>query len=229
MHRFMPALVVSALLWSAPPVLAQDTPPLDTVDSRSSYAQGLQTGTGFASVNWTGFDVDAFLQGLQDGFDGREPRISGEEMRDAVATLQQNLRDARTQHLAANHERGRAFLRDNATADGVTTTESGLQYKVVTAGTGGSPSATDTVTVHYEGRLLDGTVFDSSIERGTPASFQVGGVIAGWQEALKLMKPGANWEVWIPSELAYGPQGAGALIGPNEVLVFTIQLIGIDE
>jgi FKBP-type peptidyl-prolyl cis-trans isomerase len=107
------------------------------------------------------------------------------------------------------------------------TTASGLQYKVTTAGTGAKPAATDMVKVHYEGRLLDGTVFDSSIQRGEAATFGVGQVIPGWQEALQLMPAGSKWEVWIPSDLAYGVTGAGGAIGPNEVLNFTIELIEI--
>ena len=124
-------------------------------------------------------------------------------------------------------EMGQAFLVENGAKEGITTTESGLQYKVLVEGEGDSPTLGNSVSVHYTGRLLDGTVFDSSIERGEPAEFPVSGVIPGWTEALQLMKPGGKFEVWIPSALAYGERGAGADIGPNEVLNFEMELLAI--
>jgi FKBP-type peptidyl-prolyl cis-trans isomerase len=124
-------------------------------------------------------------------------------------------------------ERGRAFLLKNATAKGVIVTDSGLQYRVIRPGEGKSPRQTDTVKVDYEGSLVNGTVFDSSYQRGEPIQFPVSGVIAGWQEALQLMKPGATWRVYIPSSLAYGAYGAGRLIGPNETLIFKVHLIDV--
>lgn len=124
-------------------------------------------------------------------------------------------------------ERGRAFLLKNATAKGVTVTDSGLQYRVITPGEGKSPRQTDTVKVDYEGSLVNGTVFDSSYQRGEPIQFPLSGVIAGWQEALQLMKPGATWMLYIPSSLAYGAYGAGQLIGPNDTLIFKVHLIDV--
>lgn len=229
MHRFTSALVVTAALFAPVPVLAQDVPPLETVKARAAYAIGLQIGQQLAAQNLQGLDVDALALAIQDSLDGTEPRLDDAEMQAAFAELNaQAQAQAQVRGEQALAE-GRAFLEDNATEDGVTTTDSGLQYEVVEEGAGDSPAATDTVTVHYEGRLLDETVFDSSIARGEPASFPVNGVIQGWQEALQLMKPGAKWEVWIPAELAYGTQGAGQSIGPNEVLNFTIELISIDS
>ena len=127
----------------------------------------------------------------------------------------------------AAEQKGKEYLEKNATAEGVKVTETGLQYKVLTAGTGATPSAESRVSVHYEGRLIDGTVFDSSIERGEPAQFPVGGVIAGWTEALKMMKEGDKWQLYIPSELAYGTRGAGPQIGPNETLIFDVELLEV--
>lgn len=124
---------------------------------------------------------------------------------------------------------GKDFLEANATAEGVTVTTSGLQYKVLKEGTGATPSAEDRVKVHYEGRLISGKVFDSSIERGEPAAFPVNGVIAGWTEALQLMKEGDKWQLYIPSDLAYGARGAGADIGPNETLIFDVELLEVEK
>ncbi|KIC45589.1 hypothetical protein RA29_20465 [Tateyamaria sp. ANG-S1] len=202
--------------------MAQDTPALESVDSRVSYGLGLQIGENLAQNDELDFDLDAFVQGIADVEAGADPRLDQETIVAAFEALNARASEAK---LSENTE----FLEENGARDGVTTTDSGLQYQVVEEGTGETPAETDTVTVHYEGRLLDETVFDSSIERGEPASFPVNGVIQGWQEALQLMKPGAKWEVWIPSELAYGPQGAGQAIGPNEVLNFTIELISIDS
>ncbi len=126
-------------------------------------------------------------------------------------------------------QKGRDFLANNAQKEGVKMTDSGLQYKVLQEGTGASPKLEDKVTVHYHGTLLDGTVFDSSVDRGQPASFPVSGVIPGWTEALQMMKVGDKWQVYIPSELAYGPRGAGGQIGPNEALIFDVELIEIAE
>ena len=228
----IPSLVIGAVLLMAAPVLAQDTPALDSVDARSSYGFGLQNGSSVREQGWDAFDLDAFLQGMEDGLAGNDPKVSNDDLMDSFAALRARLQEkqeaaqarASAEKLAANA----AFLEQNGARDGVTTTESGLQYTVTEAGSGDSPTPEQTVTVHYEGRLLDGSVFDSSIARGEPATFAVGGVIRGWQEVLQLMSPGATWDVWIPSDLAYGPQGAGGSIGPNEVLNFTIELISID-
>jgi FKBP-type peptidyl-prolyl cis-trans isomerase FklB len=129
----------------------------------------------------------------------------------------------------SNKAAGEKFLATNKAKEGVVTLPSGLQYKVITEGKGEKPSAQDTVTVNYEGKLLDGTVFDSSYQRGQPATFQVSDVIPGWVEALQLMKTGSTWEIYIPSQLAYGEQGAGQTIGPNQTLIFKVELLGIKK
>lgn len=133
------------------------------------------------------------------------------------------------QAASGNEDKGKKFLEENASKDGVMTTGSGLQYKILEEGSGSSPKLENEVTVHYEGKLIDGTVFDSSIQRGEPVSFPVGGVISGWTEALQMMKKGAKWQLFIPSNLAYGPRGAGNLIGPNETLIFDVELIDFSE
>ncbi len=130
---------------------------------------------------------------------------------------------------AKNQTEGEAFLTENAKKEGVVVTASGLQYKVLEAGEGDSPMPSDVVTVHYRGTLVDGTQFDSSYDRGQPATFPVGGVIAGWTEALQLMKPGAKWQLVIPADLAYGERGAGQVIGPNSTLLFDVELISVEK
>ena len=129
--------------------------------------------------------------------------------------------------MEANSEAGKTFLAENAKREEIITTSSGLQYEVLVKGEGDSPKVTDEVTVHYHGTLIDGTVFDSSVERGQPATFPVNGVIPGWVEALQLMKPGAKYKLFIPSDLAYGERGAGQMIGPNSTLVFEVELISV--
>ncbi|WP_299658161.1 FKBP-type peptidyl-prolyl cis-trans isomerase [uncultured Tateyamaria sp.] len=229
MHRFTSALVLTVALSAAAPTMAQDAPALDTVEARVAYGIGLQIGQQLASQGIPDFDVDALALAIQDRLDGTAPRLDDAEIQAAFAALSAKAEEQAQARGETALAEGNTFLDANRDEDGVITTESGLQYKVIEEGSGESPAATDSVTVHYEGRLLTGTVFDSSIARGTPASFPVNGVIRGWQEALQLMKPGATWEVWIPSEAAYGTQGAGQSIGPNEVLNFTIELISIDS
>ena len=181
-------------------------------------------------------DPAALGQAISDILNGVESRVTEEQLGAAFEELgakmeaKQAAAQAEAEAAAkARAQEGLDFLAKNKSAEGVTTTESGLQYKIEVAGEGDSPTAADTVSVHYEGRLLNGKVFDSSYDRGAPASFGVSQVIPGWTEALQLMKPGAKWEVWIPSEIAYGARGAGADIGPNEVLNFTIELLEVSE
>jgi FKBP-type peptidyl-prolyl cis-trans isomerase FklB len=156
-----------------------------------------------------------------------------EDMQAVMQSFQQTVMEQqqakRQQAAGANAEAGEAFLNENKTKEGVKTTESGLQYKVITEGTGATPTETDTVVTHYTGTLINGEVFDSSYKRNNPATFPVNGVIPGWTEALQMMKVGSKWKLFIPSELAYGEQGAGANIGPNEVLIFDIELLEIKD
>ncbi len=207
---------------------AQDAPALDTNEAKAGYEIGRRIGANLQQQGLGMLDPQALALGIADFLTDAEPRVSDADFQAAMQAIQAAQAAEAAEQAEAALAAGRAFLEENKGKDGVTTTDSGLQYTVTKAGEGASPTAAQTVTVHYTGRLLDGTVFDSSVQRGQPASFPVGGVIKGWQEALQLMAPGAVWEVWIPSEIAYGARGAGGDIGPNEVLNFTIELISID-
>jgi FKBP-type peptidyl-prolyl cis-trans isomerase len=227
MSRLLAGLL-AVPLFLAVPAAAQEVPVLDTLEKRFSYIVGLQLGQRMVQQGMNeDLDVDAFAQAIRDMFAGVEPRLSQEQMAATIEEMRQAQAEAESAAGAQALAAGEAFLEENKTKDGVETTSSGLQYQVVEAGDGDRPTASDMVRVHYEGRLLNGDVFDSSFARGEPATFGVGQVIPGWQEALQLMQPGAKWEVWIPSDLAYGAQGAGDDIGPNETLNFTIELLEI--
>ena len=220
MTRLSGLLLTGALMLAAPIATAQDTTDLDTPEKRFSYALGQNLGTNIKNdIGGVGFDIETFMKAFQDAFDGKE-QMSQDDMRAAFGELQEIQQEAATAE-------GRAYLAEKAKEAGVEATESGLLYKVLEAGDGAMPTPADQVTVHYTGRLTDGSVFDSSVQRGQPATFGVGQVIPGWTEALQLMKVGSKWEVWIPSELGYGPRGAGNDIPPNAVLNFEIELISI--
>lgn len=203
---------------------------LDTPKSRISYTIGVNIGQDFKTQKMD-IDTDILLMGLKDSMAGKELRLSDDEMVAEIQSFQQEMQAKMAVEMetmaAQNLAAGEAFLAENAKQDGVVVTESGLQYKIVEAGDGDSPLAADMVTVHYRGTLIDGKQFDSSYDRGQPATFPVGGVIAGWTEALQLMKPGAKWQLAIPAELAYGERGAGQDIGPNSALLFDVELISV--
>ena len=227
--RILLAFPVLLALVATGPARADDhAPVLDTLEKRLSYAVGVSIGNqllGDAVEN--GLDPALVAAALSAVMNGEEPAMTQD---DIAQTFQEQQAKEQAEVLAAVEAaktRGEEFLAENGTKDGIVTTESGLQYRIDTAGEGDSPKETDTVKVHYAGRLLDGTTFDSSYDRGQPAEFPVNGVIKGWVEVLQLMKPGAKWEVWIPSEIAYGARGAGQNIGPNETLNFTIELLEI--
>lgn len=197
-----------------------------------SYAIGFKTGQAMKAQSIT-INTQDFAQGLQDGYTAKQPRMSEQEIQATIKNMQQQMVDKMQQKFnetaTKNLTEGQAFLAKNAKMPGVVTLPSGLQYKIITPGQGEHPKATDTVTVNYEGTLIDGTVFDSSYKRGTPATFPVNGVIKGWQEALQLMTPGATWMFYIPESLAYGKQGSMGAIGPNETLIFKVNLISIKK
>jgi FKBP-type peptidyl-prolyl cis-trans isomerase len=177
-------------------------------------------------------DADAFSQGVKDAIDGAEQLMSQEEIMTEMQAFQQQQMAQQEEEAGKiaeqNMAKGESFLVENGTKDGVLTTESGLQYKIITAGSGAKPEATDTVEVHYAGTLIDGTEFDSSYTRGATVSFPVNGVIPGWTEALQLMSVGSKWQLFIPSALAYGPGGTGGgPIGPNATLIFDVELVSI--
>ncbi|MBN2660624.1 MAG: FKBP-type peptidyl-prolyl cis-trans isomerase [Tannerellaceae bacterium] len=196
------------------------------IDS-ASYAIGVSTGAGYKENLKTlpdSANVDALIAGFTEALKGQKTSMTPEA---AQAFLQTYFMEASAKQATKAKEEGDKFLAENKTKEGVITTESGLQYKVVTEGKGVKPTAEDKVKVHYKGTLLDGKVFDSSIERGEPAEFGVGQVIKGWTEGLQLMPVGSKYTFWIPSELAYGERGAGQDIKPNSVLVFEVELLEI--
>ena len=199
---------------------------------RISYALGVSISDQLKRDN-VDLDVDAFVMAIKDVQENKDLRLTIEELQAAMLefqqTQQQRLEDAFKVVAEANKKEGDAYMAENAKKAGVVTTASGLQYKEVVAGDGPKPTAEDTVTVHYRGTLLDGTVFDSSYDRGAPASFPLKGVIAGWTEALQLMPVGAKWELVIPADLAYGSSGAGGHIGPNATLKFEVELLEINK
>ena len=208
-------------------------PPAGLADTKSQASYGLGLGIG-RNLKTQSVEVDANLmaRGLLDGLNGTKPLLSDEQIEKAVQTFQQEVvtrRQAEMKGLGEkNKKEGAAYLAANKTKPGVVTLPSGLQYKVVKEGTGALPKATDTVSAHYKGTLLDGTEFDNSYKRGQPLSIPVNGVIAGWTEALQKMKVGSKWQLFIPAELAYGDDPReGSPIPPNAVLVFDIELLGI--
>jgi len=232
-------MALVALLTMACQGQAEEKIVLDTDKAKESYAIGYSIGEDFKQQ---GLNVDAkvLAKGMADAVAGGEAMLSEEQRMEIFAALQQRMMEQQQAQMAEQEKEraaqgeqnladGKAFLEDNAKKEGVVTTDSGLQYQILEEGKGVPPIKSDKVTVHYHGTLIDGTVFDSSVERGEPATFPVGGVIPGWVEALQLMKPGAKWKLFIPAELAYGERGAGPVIGPNSVLVFDVELLGINE
>ena len=190
-----------------------------------SYAIGLGIGQNLLSMGAKGIAVDDFAQAIKDVLEGNQTAISHTEARDIVNKYFAELEEKMN---AANIEAGKKFLEENKKREGVVTLPSGLQYEVITEGNVGRyAKATDQVQCHYEGTLIDGTLFDSSIKRGQPATFGVSQVIPGWVEALQLMPEGAKWKLYIPSELAYGAQGAGEMIPPHSTLVFEVELLKV--
>jgi FKBP-type peptidyl-prolyl cis-trans isomerase FklB len=205
---------------------------LDTPKNRISYTIGVNIGKDFKTQKMD-VDADVLLLGLKDGMGDKELRLTDEEMTSEIETFQKEMQAKMAAEMEAlvakNKVEGDAFLAENAKKEGVVVTESGLQYKILEPGEGDSPQLADVVTVNYRGSLIDGTQFDSSFDRGQPATFPVGGVIAGWTEALQLMKPGAKWQLVIPADLAYGERGAGQVIGPNATLLFDVDLISVEK
>ncbi|MBR5193604.1 MAG: FKBP-type peptidyl-prolyl cis-trans isomerase [Bacteroidaceae bacterium] len=189
-----------------------------------SYAIGLGIGQNLLSMGAQGINVEDFAQAIADVLNRKETAISHNEAREIVNKYFMELEEKMN---AENIEKGKAFLEENAKKEGIITLPSGLQYQVITEGNGKKPSATDKVKCHYEGTLIDGTLFDSSIKRGQPAVFGVNQVIRGWVEALQLMSEGSKWRLFIPAELGYGAQQAGEMIPPHSTLIFEVELIEV--
>ena len=191
-----------------------------------SYSMGMSIGSNIKTQGVDSVNYEAFVKGLQNAISGGDTLITMEQSNNLLSSYFNNLQQKKMQK---NVEAGKKFLEENKTKEGVVTLPSGLQYKIIKAGTGPKPTANDKVKTHYHGTLIDGTVFDSSVQRGEPISFPVNGVIKGWTEALQLMPVGSKWMLYIPSDLAYGDRGAGQQIGPNSTLIFEVELLEIEK
>jgi len=218
---------------AAPPAAAAPPLELKTLEDKAAYAIGQNIGQSILQDKLT-LNPDLVARGLTDALKKVKPALTEEEVQATMIAFSQKLRAKAAAELAAKDpaaaktlKEGQDFLATNKVAKGITTTASGLQYKVLASGKGGSPKKTDTVRVHYHGTLLSGKVFDSSVEGGEPAEFRVGGVIPGWTEALQLMKIGDKWRLYIPNDLAYGPESRGEDITPFSVLIFDVELLEI--
>lgn len=202
---------------------------LETIEQKASYGIGRQMGDQLASNSFEGVDLDALAAGIRDSFNGEALAIEVNEIQDAFNVINERIQEAQKKQAEEFVKAGEEFLVENAKREGVVTLESGLQYEIVEAGeeNGEKPSASSKVRTHYHGTFIDGKVFDSSYDRGQPAEFPVGGVIAGWTEALQLMTKGAKWRLYIPYNLAYGAQGSPGGIPPYSALVFDVELLEI--
>jgi FKBP-type peptidyl-prolyl cis-trans isomerase len=233
-HKVLISLLLS--LGLAASVQAQDDESmpeeLDTEAKQFSYVVGMDVGNSLKDLD-ADLDLETVIMAMRDVMSGDEVLLSESQANELKQAFfqkrQQQAAEQAKKQAAANRERGEKFLADNAQKEGVETTDSGLQYEVVEEGSGQSPEASDRVTVHYTGTLIDGTVFDSSRERGEPASFALNQVIPGWTEGLQLMKEGGHYKFYIPSELAYGERGAGDVIEPGSTLIFDVELLEVAD
>ena len=231
MKRVSVLAVAMATAMSSGGLMAQTTE-LDTPEKRLSYTIGMDIGRSLSTQDMEP-DIDVVMQALRASYLGEETLMTQEEV-DAererfIQARQQEMQQQRNAEGQRNLEEGQAFLAANADKEGVQVTESGLQYRVIEEGEGEQPGAGDRVTVHYRGRLINGTEFDSSYSRGEPTTFGLGQVIPGWTEGLQLMREGAKYELYIPPDLAYGERGAPGTIGPNSTLIFEVELIEIAD
>ncbi|MBL36913.1 MAG: hypothetical protein CMP07_00735 [Xanthomonadales bacterium] len=228
MNRNLVIIAATAALASSF-ALAQ-TEQLETPEERLSYTIGMDIGQSLAGQDMP-LDIDILMQGLRASYLGEETLLTQEEAlaerEQFIQRRQQQLAEERGEEARINAEEGEAFLAANADKEGVMVTDSGLQYRVITEGEGASPDADDRVTVHYRGKLINGVEFDSSYARGEPATFGLNQVIPGWTEGVQLMKEGAKYEFFVPSELAYGEQGRPGPIGPNATLIFEVELLEV--
>ena len=243
MNKKLSALSLAVILTSGiftgeqgmaqPPAAAQPAaaPAAPASKGNISYFLGFDFGSNLASrqINEQDLDTKELVAGLVDALAKKKPRLSEAEIDSVIESVNELIKKKILESAKSNLDRATKYLAENKTKDGVQTTKSGLQYKVVTAGSGKQPTVSDTVTVHYEGKTIDGEIFDSSIQRGQPAQFQVGQVVPGFGEALQRMKVGDKWIVTIPPDLGYGENGAGSSIGPNEVLIFQLELLEVGK
>jgi FKBP-type peptidyl-prolyl cis-trans isomerase len=222
----MKVIIITAVAFSfAAAAFAEDKPPqLKELKDRASYAIGLNVGFNMKRQN-VEVNQEAFVAGFKDALTpGKSPALNEEQVRETMMAFEKEMQQKQTEAAQKNADAAKKFLDENKSKEGVKTTASGLQYKVMKEGNGAQPKASDTVTVNYRGTLMDGTEFDSSYKRGQPAIFPVGGVIKGWTEALQLMKVGSKYQLFIPPDLAYGPQGQRT-IPPNSLLIFEVELM----
>jgi len=212
---------------------------LKTENDKISYSIGFSMGSRF-KMDELELNLEIFQEGMEDGFTGKKQLLNEKETQEIMKAMQQKMMakkraeqmkqmEERKKHGETNKEKGIKFLEENKAKEDVATLESGLQYQILKKGTGASPKATDTVKCHYKGTTIDGKEFDSSYKRGEPATFALNRVIKGWTEGLQLMKEDGKWRFFMPSELAYGERGSGPNIGPNEVLIFEVELLGIEK
>jgi len=221
------AIVGAAVLLISSTAMAEKAPELKSEEDKLSYIFGYQLGQRLMA-DGVNVNVDVYSQGVREGIDGSAFRLTPEEMQKVMDEFQRSSEERRNSLSELNRESGERFLADNKGKPGVTTLENGLQYKVIKAGDGSKPSATDTVKVHYRGTLTDGSEFDSSYGRNEPATFPVNRVIPGWTAILQMMPVGSHYQVTIPSDMGYGERGAPPMIGPHSVLIFDIELLSIE-
>lgn len=211
-------------------IAANDVQSLKSDKDKLSYSIGIDLGKNFKKQ---GIDVnpDVLSKGMQDGLTGGKQLLTDQQMKEVLTKFQKDLMEKRTaefnQNAEENKKKGEAYLQENKAKAGVVSLPSGLQYKIIESGAGKKPGKDDTVTVEYTGRLINGEVFDSTEKSGKPATFKLSQVIPGWTEALQLMPEGSVWEIYVPSNLAYGPRSVGGPIGPNETLIFKIRLVSV--
>ncbi len=225
MKQILVSLVLVCLI---APALAEDAVSLDSEKQKASYAVGLQIGQSLLRQG-VELDGDAFLQAIKDVYTGTRPRLDREELQTVLKRQSERIRAKQKKVAQKNLDAGQTFLAENRKQEGLVELKDGLQYIVVREGKGAKPTPGDTVVVHYRGTHLDGTEFDSSYKRNEPATLPIKGVIKGWQEALTRMPVGSKWRIFVPARLAYGPRGAGAAIGPNETLIFDVELLDIKK
>ena len=228
----MKSVVTAVLVLLLAGIVYAESQGFKSEKEKLSYSMGVATGT---QVKRQEIDVDTemFAKGMKDVISGTPLMLSEQEVQETLMKFQKDLAAKQAEKAKVtgekNKKEGDAFLAENKKKEGIKTLPSGLQYRVIKEGTGKTPKDTDTVVTNYRGRLLDGTEFDSSYKRGQPATFPVKGVIKGWTEALQLMKEGSTWELFVPSDLAYGERGAGSVIGPNATLIFEVELLSIKD